>query len=317
MISKKSRIFLAGHKGMIGSAILRKLKKKKYKNIITVDKKIIDLKDQKKVFNFLKKSKPQATIIAAAKVGGIEANNIYKADFIYENLEIQNNLIHGSYLAGVKNLIFLGSSCVYPKKIFKPIKEKYLLSNFLEKTNEPYAIAKIAGIKLCESYNYQYNLNYTSLMPSNAYGINDNYNFETSHFLPALIRKIAEAIAQKKDHIELWGNGKSLRELIFSDDIADAVIFFLKKKTKHSLINIGSNNEFTINEYAKIIMKLLGVNLKIKYIKKNFNGTFRKKLDISLANSYKWKAKTPLKKGLLITINDFLSKKFTKKTSKF
>lgn len=313
MISKKSKIFLAGHKGMIGSAIFRKLKKKKYKNILTVDKKTIDLKDQKKVFNFLKKNKPQATIIAAAKVGGIAANNIYKADFIYENLEIQNNLIHGSYLAGVKNLIFLGSSCVYPKKIIKPIKEKYLLSNFLEKTNEPYAIAKIAGIKLCESYNYQYNLNYKSLMPSNSYGINDNYNFETSHFLPALIRKITDAIAQKKDHIELWGNGKSLRELIFSDDVADAVIFFLKKKTKHSLINIGSNNEFSINEYAKIIMKVLGINLKIKYIKKNFNGTFRKKLDISLANSYNWKAKTSLEKGLLITINDFLSKKISKK----
>ena len=315
MISKKSRIFLAGHKGMIGSAILRKLKKRKYKNIITVDKKIVDLKDQKKVFNFLKKNKPQATIIAAAKVGGIEANNVYKADFIYENLEIQNNLIHGSFLAGVKNLIFLGSSCVYPKKIIKPIKEKYLLSNYLEKTNEPYAIAKIAGIKLCESYNYQYNLNYKSLMPSNSYGINDNYNLETSHFLPALLRKITDAIAQRKDYIELWGNGKSLRELIFSDDVADASIFFLKKKTKHSLINIGSNNEFSINEYARIIMNLLGVNLRIKYVKKSFNGTFRKKLDISLANSYKWKAKTPLEKGLLITINDYLSKKVSKKTS--
>ena len=197
-INKNSKIFLAGHKGMIGSAILRLLKKKNYKNIFTIDKKKLDLRNQLKVNNYLNKIKPDAVIIAAARVGGIKANNENKAEFIYDNLSIQTNLIHGSYISKVKNLIFLGSSCVYPKNAKQPIREKYLLSNYLEKTNEPYAIAKIAGIKLCENYNYQYNLNYKSLMPCNVYGINDNYDSENSHFLPALIRKIIEAKNKKK-----------------------------------------------------------------------------------------------------------------------
>lgn len=308
MISKNSKIFLAGHNGMIGSAIYKKLKKK-YKNVIVIDKKKLDLRDQSKVFNFLKKTKPHATIIAAAKVGGIKANNEFKADFIYDNISIQNNLIHGSYLCGTKNLIFLGSSCVYPKNSKQPIKEKYLLSNFLEKTNEPYAVAKIAGIKLCESYNHQYKLNYKCLMPSNSYGLNDNYDPKSSHFLPAIIRKILEAVKNRENHITLWGNGKSLRELIFSDDVADAVLYFINKKTKDTLINIGSKNEKTINDYAKLIMNILGVDLEIKYVNKNFNGTFRKKLDLSVASKYGWIAKTSIKAGLLLTINDYLEKK--------
>jgi GDP-L-fucose synthase len=308
MISKDSKIFLAGHNGMIGSAIYRKLKKK-YKNVIVIDKKKLDLRDQSKVFNFLKKTKPNATIIAAAKVGGIKANNEFKADFIYDNISIQNNLIHGSYLCGTKNLIFLGSSCVYPKNSKQPIKEKYLLSNFLEKTNEPYAVAKIAGIKLCESYNHQYKLNYKCLMPSNSYGLNDNYDPKSSHFLPAIIRKILEAVKNGENYITLWGNGKPLRELIFSDDIADAVLYFINKKTKDTLINIGSKNEKTINDYAKLIMNILGVDLKIKYVNKNFNGTFRKKLDLSVASNYGWIAKTSIKAGLLLTINDYIKKK--------
>jgi GDP-L-fucose synthase len=308
MISKNSKIFLAGHNGMIGSAIYKKLKKK-YKNVIVIDKKKLDLRDQSKVFNFLKKTKPHATIIAAAKVGGIKANNEFKADFIYDNISIQNNLIHGSYLCGTKNLIFLGSSCVYPKNSKQPIKEKYLLSNFLEKTNEPYAVAKIAGIKLCESYNHQYKLNYKCLMPSNSYGLNDNYDPKSSHFLPAIIRKILEAVKNRENHITLWGNGKSLRELIFSDDVADAVLYFINKKTKDTLINIGSKNEKTINDYAKLIMNILGVDLEIKYVNKNFNGTFRKKLDLSVASNYGWIAKTSIKAGLLLTINDYLEKK--------
>lgn len=308
MISKNSKIFLAGHNGMIGSAIYRKLKKK-YTNVIVIDKKKLDLRDQSKVFNFLKKIKPHVTIIAAAKVGGIKANNEFKADFIYDNISIQNNLIHGSYLCGTKNLIFLGSSCVYPKNSRQPIKEKYLLSNFLEKTNEPYAVAKIAGIKLCESYNHQYKLNYKCLMPSNSYGLNDNYDPKSSHFLPAIIRKILEAVKNGENHITLWGNGKSLRELIFSDDVADAVLYFINKKTKDTLINVGSKNEKTINDYAKLIMNILGVDLEIKYVNKNFNGTFRKKLDLSVASNYGWIAKTSIKAGLLLTINDYLEKK--------
>ena len=232
MINKKSKIYVAGHKGLVGSAILRKLKSKKYSNLLYRTKSQLDLTNQLAVFNFLKRFKPDAVIIAAAKVGGIHANNSFKADFIYDNLTIQNNLIHGSYKAGVKNLIFLGSSCVYPKKCKQPIKEEYLLSGFLEKTNEPYAIAKIAGINLCSSYNEQYNLNYKCLMPCNSYGVNDNYDPNSSHFLPALIRKIIHAIKNKDDHIKIWGSGKPLREVIISDDIADACVFFLKKKNK-------------------------------------------------------------------------------------
>jgi GDP-L-fucose synthase len=311
MISKNSKIFLAGHKGMIGSAIYKKLKKK-YKHIITIDKKKLDLRDQAKVFNFLKEIKPQATIVAAAKVGGIKANNDFKADFIYDNISIQNNLIHGSFISGTKNLIFLGSSCVYPKKSKQPIKEKYLLSNYLEKTNEPYAVAKIAGIKLCESYNHQYNLNYKCLMPANSYGLNDNYDSNTSHFLPAIIKKILDAIKNGENHVTLWGNGKSLRELVFSDDVADSVLYFMDKKTKETLINIGSKNEKTINDYARLIMSVLGVDLGIKYINKSFNGTFRKKLDLTVASKYGWKAKTPIETGLLLTINDYLEKKLNK-----
>ena len=236
MINRKSKIYIAGHKGLVGSAILRKLKSKKYCNLVYKTRSQLDLTNQLDVFNFLKKYKPDAVIIAAAKVGGIYANNTLKGDFIYENLAIQNNLIHGSYKVGVKNLIFLGSSCVYPKKCKQPIKEEYLLSGFLEKTNEPYAIAKIAGISLCSSYNQQHNLNYKCLMPCNSYGVNDNYDPNSSHFLPALIRKIIYAVKNKEDHIKIWGSGKPLRELIISDDIADACIFFLKKKRRILLL---------------------------------------------------------------------------------
>ena len=227
MIAKKTRVFISGHNGMVGSAILRKLKKLKYKNIFTQTRKQLDLRDQNKVYKYLRKIKPEVVIIASAKVGGIEANSNLKAEFIFDNLSIQNNLIDGSYKNGVKNLIFLGSSCVYPKKSKQPIKEEYLLSNYLEKSNDAYAIAKIAGIKMCESYNLQYDLNYKCLMPCNAYGINDNYDPKSSHFFPALIKKIIEARRRKKDFIKIWGSGKSLREVIYSDDIADACIFFL------------------------------------------------------------------------------------------
>ena len=230
MITNNSKIFVAGHRGMIGSAILRRLKYLKYKKIYFEDRKKLDLTDQRKVNNYMKKIKPDGVIIAAAKVGGIKVNNLKRAEFIYDNLAIQNNLIKSSYENGVKNLIFLGSSCVYPKNSKIPIKEEYLLSNYLEKTNEPYAIDKIAGINLCESFSLQYGVNYKCLMPCNAYGLNDNYNADTSHFLPALIKKIVQAKKSKKNFIKIWGSGKPMRELIFSDDVADACIFFLKKK---------------------------------------------------------------------------------------
>tara|TARA_B100002019_G_C21242873_1_gene586548 strand:- start:168 stop:1103 length:936 start_codon:yes stop_codon:yes gene_type:complete len=308
MINKKSKIFVAGHNGLIGSAIIRKLKNSNFKNLYTQSRNELDLRDQKKVKNYFLRIKPDAVILSAAKVGGIEANNKYRGEFIYDNLSIQNNVIHSSYQSGVKNLVFLGSSCIYPKLCKQPIKEKYLLSGYLEKTNEPYAIAKIAGINLCESYNQQYKLNYKCLMPCNAYGINDNYDPIGSHFFPALIKKIIDSIRYRKNTIEIWGNGKPLRELIFSDDIADACVFFLQKKTKETLINIGTGKDRSITEYAKIIMKHLGVNLKIVYKKNQPNGTMRKVLDVSIAKRYGWRSKTSLKKGLSITINDYLKR---------
>ena len=228
MLNKNTKIFLAGHNGLVGSAILRRLLFNGYKNIITASRSELDLFNQKKVFSFLKKKRPKAIIIAAARVGGILANNNFKAEFIYENLCIQNNLIHSAYLNNIKNLIFLGSSCVYPKNAKQPIKEKYLLSGYLEKTNEPYAVAKIAGIKMCESYNYQYKTNYKCLMPTNTYGPNDNYNLNTSHFLPAFIQKVHDYKYKKIKKILIWGTGNPKRELIYVDDIADACIFFFK-----------------------------------------------------------------------------------------
>ena len=308
MINKNSKIFVAGHNGLIGSAILKRLKKSNYKRIFTRSKRLLDLRDQSKVLKYFSKIKPDAVILAAAKVGGIEANNKFGGNFIYDNLSIQNSVIHSSYLTGVQNLIFLGSSCIYPKLSKQPIKEKYLLSGYLEKTNEPYAIAKIAGISLCQSYNKQYKLNYKCLMPCNAYGINDDYDPIESHFFPALIKKIVDAIRSKKETISIWGDGKPHRELIYSDDIADACIFFLKKRTSETLINIGTGKDRSITEYAKYIMKHLGVNFKITYKKTKPNGTMKKVLDVSLAKKYGWTHKTPLKKGLAITVNDYLKR---------
>tara|TARA_B100000886_G_scaffold337937_1_gene299738 strand:- start:47 stop:982 length:936 start_codon:yes stop_codon:yes gene_type:complete len=308
MINKNSKIFVAGHMGLIGSAIKRKLEKLRYKKVFTKSKKDLDLRDQNKVLKYLSKIKPDAVILAAAKVGGIEVNNTLRGEFIYDNLSIQNSVIHSSYLAGVKNLIFLGSSCIYPKQSKQPIKEKYLLSGYLEKTNEPYAIAKIAGINLCESYNLQYKLNYKCLMPCNSYGINDNYDPNSSHFFPALIKKIIDAIRFRKETISIWGNGKPLRELIYSDDIADACLFFLNRKTSDTLINIGTGTDKSITEYAKLIMDHLGVSFKIHYKKNKPNGTMRKVLDVSLAKKYGWKYKTTLKKGLSIAVNDYLKR---------
>ena len=308
MITKNSKIFLAGHNGLVGSAILRRLNILGYKNILTVDKKKLDLTNQKKVFLFLKRNRPQAIIIAAAKVGGIYANNKYRANFIYENLAIQNNLIHSAFLNKIKNLIFLGSSCVYPKNSKQPIKEKYLLTGLLEHTNEPYAIAKIAGIKMCESYNIQYGTNYKCLMPSNTYGPNDNYNLQNSHFFPALIRKIHDSKIKKVNKIILWGTGKPKRELIYVDDVADACIFFLNKKTKESLINIGTGKDIKIEQYAKSIMKFLNIKINIHFDKTKPDGTTRKLLDTTIAKKYGWRPKISLKDGFFLTYADYLKK---------
>jgi len=302
MSLKKSKIYVAGHNGLVGSAIIRRLKFFGYKDIITIDRERLDLTNQLKVLKFLKKTKPKFIIIAAAKVGGINANNKYRADFIYENLSIQNNLIHGAYLNKIKNIIFLGSSCVFPKNCKQPIKEKYLLNGVLEYTNEPYAIAKIAGIKLCENFNLQYNTNYKCLMPSNTYGPGDNYDLETSHFYPALIKKILNAKKKMETNVILWGTGRAKRELIYVDDLADACIFFMNKKTKENLINIGVGKDYTIKQYAEFISKYLNYPIQIKFDKTKPDGTKRKLLDISVAKRYGWSPKVSLKSGFFKTI---------------
>ena len=310
MLKKNTKIFLAGHRGLVGSAILREFKKKGFKKIITANRNKLDLTNQSKVFGFLKKNKPQFMIIAAAKVGGIYSNNKYKGQFIYENIMIQSNLIHSAYLTGVKKLIFLGSSCVYPKMCRQPIKEQYLLTGALEKTNDAYAIAKIAGIKMCESYNSQYKTNYKCLMPTNTFGPNDDYHGLNSHFFPALIKKIHELKIKNKDQLTLWGNGKAKREIIYVDDVAEACIFFMNKNIKETIVNIGTGKDYTINEYAKKILKLLVPNkkIKIKYDLTKPNGTQRKILDVSLAKKYGWRAKINLRKGIINAYQDYLEK---------
>ena len=318
MINKKSKIFLAGHNGLVGGAILRKLISIGYEDIITVSKAKLDLRNQKKVFEFIKKKKPKFIINAAASVGGIAANNIFKADFIYNNISIQNNLIHSAFLNGIKNLIFLGSSCVYPRNCKQQIKEDYLLSGPLEKTNEPYAIAKISGIKMCESYNFQHNTNYVCLMPCNTFGPNDNYDLLTSHFFPALIRRLSDAAKKNKKSITLWGTGKAKREFIYVDDIAEACIFFMNKKLKHALLNIGSKDEYTIKQIAKIVGNKIDKKIKIKFDNnKKIDGTPRKILDSSLARSYGWKKKFTLDKALKITLDDFFKRKSDFRKIKF
>ena len=305
-LNKNSKIFLAGHNGMVGSSILRYLKKKNYRNIIIRNRKQLDLLNQEKTEKFFKKVKPDFVIIAAAKVGGILSNDTFKGDYIYQNLMIQTNIIHSSFTAGIKKLIFLGSSCIYPKFSKQPIREDYLLSGKLEPTNDAYAIAKIAGMKMCEAYNQQYKLNYTCLMPTNLYGPRDNYDLKNSHFFPALLSKIYTAKKYNKKNIVLWGNGKSKRELLYVDDLASACEFFLKKNTKHTLINIGSGVEKSIKDFAKFIMRKMKVDLKIDFDPSKPNGTPRKKLNTSLAESYGWRPKIDLNEGFNYVFKDFL-----------
>ena len=291
---------------MVGSAILRKLKDKKFLNIITINKNKLDLTNQRNVLNFFAKHKIDCVIIAAARVGGIIANNTYRSEFLYENLMIQSNIINASFKNGIKDLIFLGSSCVYPNTFSRPIKETDLLSNYLEPTNEPYALAKIAGIKLCENYSKQYNLNYKSLMPCNLFGVNDNFDLTNSHFLPGIIHKIYLAKKTNKKKLILLGTGKAKRELMYVDDLADACIFFLNKKTKETLINVGSGIEMKIIDYAKQIIKILKADLQIKFDSSKPDGTPRKIVDTKIAKKYGWKSKISFEKGLKLTYQDFL-----------
>ena len=308
MINRNSKIFVTGHMGLVGSAIVRRLKYFGYKNILTIDKKKLDLKNQQKVSNFFKKKKIDVVINAAAKVGGIYANNKYRADFIYDNLTMQTNIIHACYLNRVKSLIFLGSSCIYPRNSKQPIKEKYLLKGELEKTNEPYAVAKIAGIKMCESYNFQYKTNYKCLMPCNLYGPNDNYDLKTSHFFPALIAKAIDAKQNKKKNIILWGSGKPKRELMYVDDLADACIYFMKKKIKESLINVGVGHDMSILSYAKFILKKMKLDCKIVLDRSKSDGTPRKIIDSSVARKYGWTPNIDLNEGFDLTLKNYLIK---------
>lgn len=299
------KIYLAGHNGMVGSAIMRKLKAGSYSNIVFRNFSELNLVRQNEVEEFFKIEKPEVVIIAAAKVGGILANNKYRADFIYDNLMIESNLIRAAHQYGVEKLIFLGSSCIYPKLAPQPLKEEYLLSDYLEFTNEPYAIAKIAGIKLCESYYRQYDSNFYSAMPTNLYGPNDNFNLETSHVLPALIRKFHEAKTENKSEVVIWGTGKPKREFLYVDDLAEAIVFLLENVNAKDLyefgisqINVGTGEDLSINELANLISEVTGFSGKIVYDSLKPDGTPRKLLDVSRINKLGWKFKTSFKEGI-------------------
>ncbi len=307
------RIYLAGHSGMVGSAITDELKKGGYRNLILKDYPGLDLIRQNEVEKFFHKEKPEVVIIAAAKVGGILANSTYRAEFIYDNLMIEANLIHNAFKSGVEKVIFLGSSCIYPKLAPQPLKEEYLLSDYLEFTNEPYAISKIAGIKLCENFYRQYGCNFYSVMPTNLYGPNDNFNLETSHVLPALIRKFHEAKENNKNEVVIWGTGKPLREFLYVEDVADAILFLMENVNARDLyekgishINVGTGKDISINELAKLIADIIGFNGEIIHDKTKPDGTPRKLLDVSRINSLGWKYKTELKAGVEKTYYWFL-----------
>ena len=312
---KEKKIYLAGHNGMVGSAIHRELTKRGYKNLLLKSLGDLDLRKQDDVKTFFEKEKPEIVIIAAAKVGGILANNTYRAEFLYDNLMIEANIIHSSYLTKVEKLIFLGSSCIYPKLAPQPLKEEYLLSDYLEYTNEPYAIAKIAGIKMCENYYRQFGCNFYSVMPTNLYGINDNFDLQTSHVLPALIRKFHEAKKESKNKVTIWGTGKPLREFLYVDDLAEAILFLLEKIESQNLyekgithLNIGTGEDISISGLASIISDIVGFNGGIEYDSTKPDGTPRKLMDVSRINELGWKHKTGLKDGIEKTYNWFLKK---------
>ena len=304
------KVYIAGHKGLVGSAIDRVLTKNGYTNIIRKTHSELDLRNREEVFDFFKKEKPNWVFLSAAKVGGIYANNTYPVDFLLYNLQIQNNIIEASYENNVEKLMFLGSSCIYPKECPQPIKEEYLLSGYLESTNRPYALVKIAGIELCDAYNRQYNTNYIAVMPCNLYGINDNYHPENAHVIPMLIRRFHEAKINNLKETVIWGSGTPLREFMFSDDLAEACLYLMENKNAEDIgrfINIGSGKEVTIKELADLIKKVIGFEGDIKLDSSKPDGTMRKLLDVSKINSLGWKYKTELEDGLKIAYNDFLN----------
>jgi len=305
-MDKTSKIFIAGHRGMVGSAIFRKLNREGYSNLLTRTSAELDLKDQMAVADFFIKEKPEYVFLAAAKVGGIIANDTYRADFLYENLSIQNNVIHQSYLNGVKKLLFLGSSCIYPKHAPQPLKEEYLLTGLLETTNEPYAIAKIAGIKMCEAYRAQYGCNFISVMPTNLYGFNDNYHPQNSHVLPALIRKFHEAKLSSADHVTILGTGSPRREFLFSDDLANACYFLMHNYNESGMINVGTGEDLTIKDLALLIQKIIGFKGDLIFDLSRPDGTPRKLLDVSKLHSKGWKHEIKLEEGIRMVYNDFI-----------
>lgn len=306
-VQKSSKIYIAGHRGMVGSAIVRRLHAGGYTNILTRTRQELDLLDQRATFDFLQAEKPDYIFLAAARVGGIHANNTYRADFIYENLTIQNNIIHGALKAGVKDLCFLGSSCIYPRDCPQPIKEGYLLTGSLEQTNEPYAIAKIAGIKLCESCNRQYGTRFVSVMPTNLYGPNDNYDLANSHVLPALIRKAHEAKLRKDPEFVVWGTGTPKREFLYVDDMADACVFLMERNIHDAIYNVGTGIDVTIRELAETVMDVIGFQGKIVFDNGKPDGTPRKLLDVSRMKQLGWQATTEQRDGVAKAYADYLS----------
>ena len=300
-MDKDAKIYVAGHRGMVGSAIVRNLESKGYRNILVRTHQDLDLLNQQAVFEFLAAEKPEYLFLAAAKVGGIHANNTYRGQFIYENLVIETNLIHGAHLAGVQRLCFLGSSCIYPRDCPQPIKEEYLLTGPLEPTNEPYAIAKIAGIKLCEAYNQQYGRQYVSAMPTNLYGPNDNYDLANSHVLPALIRKTHEAKVRGDNHLVIWGTGTPRREFLYVDDMADACVFMMENNINTGLFNVGTGTDVTIRELAEKIMKVVGFKGGVEFDVTKPDGTPRKLLDVRRLTTLGWQASIGLQHGIALT----------------
>lgn len=307
-VSKESKIYVAGHRGMVGSAIVRVLQAKGYRHIVTRTRTELDLLDQRAVHDFLASEKPDYVFIAAAKVGGIHANNTQRADFIFQNLQIEANLIHGAHAAGTQRLMFLGSSCIYPRDCPQPIREDYLLTGPLEPTNEPYAIAKIAGIKLCEAYNHQYGRRYVSVMPTNLYGLNDNYDLNNSHVLPALIRKAHEAKVRGDETLTVWGTGTPRREFLYADDLADACVYLMERDYDGPLVNIGSGEEFTIRALAEIVCKVIGFDGKLVFDTSKPDGTPRKFLDVGRLHALGWTRRTGLEDGLGQCHQDFMAR---------
>jgi GDP-L-fucose synthase len=307
-LEKEAKIYVAGHRGMVGSAVVRELQNNGFHNIVTKTSKELDLRSQDAVRSFYQTEKPQYVFVAAAKVGGIHANNVYRAEFLYDNLMIQNNLIHFAYESGVKKLLFLGSSCIYPKLAEQPLKEDYLLSGYLEPTNEPYAIAKITGIKMCEAYRDQYGCNFISAMPTNLYGPNDNYHPENSHVLPALIRKFHEAKVSSTGQVEIWGDGTPMREFLYADDLANALVYLMENYNEKQFVNVGFGSDVTIKELAETVAKVVGFDGGMKYDSSKPNGTPRKLMDSSRLFSTGWKPKTNLEEGIRLAYQDFLNR---------